>query len=225
MCRRRDISLLAYLILTLTSFAITRAFVHDQRIGRRQPCSLGRKTSASKQIHDLPLCDSVAATRELSFRLKLARASEPLGRGSDDASSFALPPSRKTISRAGGRKARQKKPEQKRPGALQLLILSALAILLSFSQFGGDNPSYVYYQSSVFESTVVGSDGRIETSRKESFKSNLPNLVRQQIGKARGQGGTLMILERDLEQELARDIDTILDEQQRLLKDDILIPF
>ena len=43
----------------------------------------------------------------------------------------------------------------------------------------GSSPSYVYYESSVFETRVVGTDGQIQTSRKELIKSNIPELVRQ----------------------------------------------
>lgn len=99
--------------------------------------------------------------------------------------------STKHFSRVGGRKVRRQKPKQKRPNSLPLILPLALVFYLFFSQpFGSrGNPSYVYYQSSVYESTVVGSDGRAETSRQESIKSNLPELVRKQRAIAGGQDG------------------------------------
>jgi hypothetical protein len=45
--------------------------------------------------------------------------------------------------------------------------------------FNFNAPSYVYYQSSVIESRILGFDGNVQTSRKETFKSNIPDLVRE----------------------------------------------
>lgn len=61
-------------------------------------------------------------------------------------------------------------------------IIVVLRVLLGglFGGAGGGsdtNPGYVYYQSSVYESRIIGSDGRVETARKESVRSNIPSLV------------------------------------------------
>lgn len=42
------------------------------------------------------------------------------------------------------------------------------------------SPNFVYYQSDVIERRIIGPDGNVEISRKESIKSNLPDLLRQQ---------------------------------------------
>jgi hypothetical protein len=41
--------------------------------------------------------------------------------------------------------------------------------------------SYVFYQSSVYESRVYTSDGKVETKREESIRSNLPSLLERQV--------------------------------------------
>ena len=76
----------------------------------------------------------------------------------------------------------------------KFLMWTASALLLVAIVFGRlfsfmDAPSsYVYYQSSVVESRIVGSDGNIQTLRKETFKSNLPELVRERL-KQNGERG------------------------------------
>jgi hypothetical protein len=68
-------------------------------------------------------------------------------------------------------------------GKLLLCLASAsLLWVLFLSRLFTSNtstPTYVYYQSSVIESQMIKSDGNIERSRTETFKSNLPDLVRQ----------------------------------------------
>lgn len=54
-------------------------------------------------------------------------------------------------------------------------ILSLL-FLKGVLDFGNDS-SFAYYESTVYESRVYNSDGRMETSRKESFRSNIPSLA------------------------------------------------
>jgi hypothetical protein len=68
-----------------------------------------------------------------------------------------------------------------------LEILAFTIILRSFfvgsasdGTTSSTNPNFMYYQSTVIERRVIGSNGDIETSRKESFQSNIPDLVREQ---------------------------------------------
>lgn len=98
--------------------------------------------------------------------------------------------------RIGGRRKRQRTNEKStsleatlknilskyRKVVLWLASAAFLWIVFFSRLFGGTGPSpnYVYYQSSVIERRVVGPDGNVETSRKESFKSNIPDLVRRQ---------------------------------------------
>lgn len=51
-----------------------------------------------------------------------------------------------------------------------VLFLKVLGALL----FGGS--SYVYYESSIYQTTTTSIDGKVETTRRESFKSNIPAL-------------------------------------------------
>jgi hypothetical protein len=45
--------------------------------------------------------------------------------------------------------------------------------------------SYVFYQSSVYESRVYTSDGKVETKREESIRSNVPSLLERQVKSGR----------------------------------------
>ena len=53
--------------------------------------------------------------------------------------------------------------------------------------FGGSSPNVVYYSSSVYQSTTYKADGNVETSRKESFESNIPGLVEKKAGRESSQ--------------------------------------
>jgi len=122
-------------------------------------------------------------------------------------------------SRAGGRKPRPKKqdPEPKKKGPNLVVPGLLLVLFLSLkSLFGYDtnNPSYVYYQSSLFESTVVNQDGRRETSRQESFKSNIPELVKEQ----RRDGTTSKYL-READEDIERELNAAMEMQRRMLND------
>ena len=56
------------------------------------------------------------------------------------------------------------------PFLLLLLIVKTL-----LGGFGADDSVY-FYQSSYVESRVVRSDGKIDTSRKESIRTNIPSM-------------------------------------------------
>jgi hypothetical protein len=61
--------------------------------------------------------------------------------------------------------------------SILVLLLVVGLVLKGVFGGGGDDYSYYYsYTSSVYETTVVGEDGRVETSRKESgnVRSNVP---------------------------------------------------
>lgn len=59
-----------------------------------------------------------------------------------------------------------------------LIMMVALRLI-----FGGggstDNPNVVFYSRSVYQSTSYTNDGKVETTRKENFQSNVPELVKQ----------------------------------------------
>ena len=166
----------------------------------------------------------------------------PNGESSDRALRTATShQSKKHCSRVGGRKARRQTTKQKRSPDLVLpriptsLIepLFILFIIVSFIAIFDENPSsYVHYQSIVYESTViVGPDGRTETYRTESIKSNSPDFVRRQRAIAGEQDGSSTILrERDLDENAEklfnRQLDSVIKEQQRLrILDEPLIPY
>ena len=96
-----------------------------------------------------------------------------------------------SVARVGGRKAKKnhqiKKDTSKntnsgvfatiRQLALPILLATVFFRLLFGNLFGGASPNVVYYSSSVYQSTTYKADGNVETSRKESFESNIPGLV------------------------------------------------
>lgn len=96
-----------------------------------------------------------------------------------------------SVARVGGRKTKKnhqiKKDTSKnansgvfatiRQLALPILLATVFFRLLFGNLFGGTSPNVVYYSSSVYQSTTYKADGNVETSRKESFESNIPGLV------------------------------------------------
>lgn len=91
-----------------------------------------------------------------------------------------------TAGRVGGRWS----PYKNKKGAFALLgwLIGAAAPLCLLwivfqNLFGGDDSSsFLYYQSSVFESNIVGEDGKAERSRKESVRTNIPSLIQPAQG-------------------------------------------
>jgi hypothetical protein len=111
-------------------------------------------------------------------------------------------PQKISTARAGGRVASssRRRPANARSPAGDsgsiVLSLGKLAIPLLaawiFLQilFGGVSGlispgSYVFYQSSVYESRVYTSDGKVETKREESIRSNVPSLLERQVKSGR----------------------------------------
>ena len=92
----------------------------------------------------------------------------------------------KSNRRAGGRVRSKILPSKKEPAQSPLPgwvkpILIPVAALWILSQliFGGENsssPNYYYYQSSVYQSSVYGPNGRVDTATKESVRTNMPGL-------------------------------------------------
>lgn len=100
-------------------------------------------------------------------------------------------PQKYSVARVGGRKTKKnhqiKKDTSKnaisgvfatiRQLALPILLATLFFRFLFGNLFGGPSPNVVYYSSSVYQSTTYKADGNVETSRKESFESNIPGLV------------------------------------------------
>lgn len=89
------------------------------------------------------------------------------------------------IGPLGGRKRKKPLPPEKEkenfltlwniPGLILFLLLAKGIFLDGFSA----NSNFAYYESSVYETRMYNSEGKLETSRKESFRSNIPSLVEQ----------------------------------------------
>ena len=81
--------------------------------------------------------------------------------------------------------------------------------------------------SSVIERRVVGPDGNVETSRKESFKSNVPDLVRQQRQNAQStkdmNEAELRRLDeqfRKSDEQMSQSLDFLFDSERKFLLDE-----
>jgi hypothetical protein len=97
-------------------------------------------------------------------------------------------------------------------------------------------PSYVYYQSSVVERQMIKGDGNVERTRTETFKSNLPDLVRQQQKRieqnSKDKGDTAIILpqsaindmkvRQNVDEQILRSLDALINSERKLLLDDFL---
>lgn len=59
------------------------------------------------------------------------------------------------------------------------LLIMIVALRLIFDDGSTDNPKVVYYSRSVYQSTSYTKDGKVETTRKDNFQSNVPELVKQ----------------------------------------------
>jgi hypothetical protein len=57
------------------------------------------------------------------------------------------------------------------------LVAVLLLLKTSFGSLFGGGSDYVYYQSSVYESSVYTSNGKVKMAHKESVQSNIPSLM------------------------------------------------
>jgi hypothetical protein len=127
-----------------------------------------------------------------------------------------------TVRRVGGRSlSRQRNNQDTAPsnrtnilGVLPAWLVwaaAALAVsmwLLSQTMWGVPKTNYVYYQSSYYESRIVGVDGKVETSRKESVRTNIPSLMEDGAeGDQRIPLRQVQALDREIEAELKANWD------------------
>ena len=97
-----------------------------------------------------------------------------------------------TMARAGGRRPRF--DQKSRSNQLDVVkerifsligdfglpfLIMTVALRLIFGGGSTDNPNVVYYSRSVYQSSLYTKDGKVETTRKENFQSNVPELVKQ----------------------------------------------
>ena len=132
--------------------------------------------------------------------------------------------------RAGGRVRPRRKHELDRPKEKPLAIpewvqtvaipLFALWLFVRLLFGGGFATSDTYYyQSSVYESRVYGPDGRVDTSRKESVRSNIPGLVDgQRKGELPRRYDRQLDFQRRADKEFDRVLDREIDSMMRIEK-------
>ena len=135
-------------------------------------------------------------------------------------------PSKKKVStsRAGGRSRQRERPAKNSSSSpllanrakIALPVVLVLWILSQVFQSSVRPPSYVFYQSSMYESRTLGADGRMETTRKESVKSNLPSLLQQDDERRLVKPSLLP--DRDFDREIDREIDREMNEIDREMK-------
>ena len=117
----------------------------------------------------------------------------------DDSPAKGDKPKQYSVARVGGRKTKKKTVNKDatntndglfgvfRQVAFPILLAAVVLKLLFGNLFGGPSPNVVYYSSSVYQSTIY-KDGNVETSRKESFESNIPGLVERARESSQGNG-------------------------------------
>lgn len=121
-------------------------------------------------------------TRRLSSRIYMKNDDDNQSSSKEDGS---IVPS-KSNRRAGGRVRNKIRPPKKEPapsplpGWVKTILIPVTALwILSQLIFGGESSSssnYYYYQSSVYQSSVYGPDGRVDTAKKESVRTKMPGL-------------------------------------------------
>jgi hypothetical protein len=139
-------------------------------------------------------------------------------------------PSRRTGQRAGGR-SRSKRPskaikeKQELPGWVKTVALPVASLWLLFQLFfgGASSSNLYYYQSSVYETNVY-TNGRVDTSRKESARSNVPGLLDKQQSQPRRMPGSIDArvdyeshADEKFDELIDQDIDSMMGLQQRLM--------
>lgn len=133
-----------------------------------------------------------------------------------------------SFARAGGRskkddaslstdnlKSRVRKIAKMIAPFLFLLFLARWTLGILFSP-GSSPPSYVYYQRTLYESSSYNSQsGKVERTRKENFRSNIPSLISGQRSIQQGDQGSSIssyLLEASPDEELDRELDVIFPE-------------
>ncbi|KAL9182009.1 hypothetical protein ACHAXT_012352 [Thalassiosira profunda] len=98
---------------------------------------------------------------------------------------------------------------QLRQWALPVCLLAVTLKLLS-SIFGGSNPSVMYYSYSSYSTTKYNGDGKVETTRKEDFQSNIPGLGDKVNARQSGERYYLDSTEEDVGDYLEDEVDSFM---------------
>lgn len=132
--------------------------------------------------------------------------------------------------RAGGRNKKQLSPPQltipniweKVPNIMKnvifpvALVLALLKFLLGIL-FSPLSSSVVYYQSTVYETRSYYENNKVKTERKESIKSNAPELIRS--SRSTSSIGDESLLDSRFMRVLDRDLDREFTQMERFMKD------
>lgn len=168
-------------------------------------------------------------TRPLSSQMHMSNDDNSSSNKEDD----SIIPSKST-RRAGGRVRNKIRPSKKDPaesppklpGWVKTIIIPVAALwILSQLIFGGEStsssPNYYYYQSSVYQSSVYGPDGRVDTAKKESVRTNMPGLSAEQKQsrlpvRDRDDPNVLLDYERRADEEFDRQLDREIESMMRM---------
>ena len=161
--------------------------------------------------------------------LHTTQSNEELNKTNDSAlSNYRRHSSKSVAFRAGGRAQRRSaqliREKMKVPPITAIFAGAALGVALllllnSLSSFGlrkSTSSNFVFYESSVYESRVYNSEkGKVETARRESIRTNLPELVDK-----KDSSGNEATSESRLTQTLrSRDDDFFDEESDRILRE------
>ncbi len=180
---------------------------------------LGVRRSSGTAHSPLPLCRLSSSSPPPSNQSNQTDNNNISSKGENTSSEIGANQTKNySVARAGGRRPRttkSKNPERNgfiaavRQLALPLLTLTFILRSILWILGGGSNdPNVVYYSRSVYQSTTYTRDGNVETTRRENFQSNIPELINQSQRKSSNEGGIdsssrfFDIIEKDMEDEI-----------------------
>jgi hypothetical protein len=161
-------------------------------------------TQGISDNEDANVRNSVERTRSVS---RTGGRVQKYERGSGKARTNAI----KFLTESLLEKADKKRLKMEGKRLFKRLLLPLLSLWVLFQVVSWSVPprsSFVYYQSSVYESRVMGVNGQLETTRKESVKTNVPNLLKEQADQKKR-------MDREFDREFDDEINRYIDRSMR----------
>jgi hypothetical protein len=224
----------SYMVVAAFSPSASSVFCTTTKAAAARPNQALKTASAMRMNVDNNADDKLANTnqqqrqqRQWKKRLALKNFGGRASRGRKEAATPSMISKNKndTASRGGS-------------NALWKLLapLAGLVLILRllFGGGGGSGKSnFYYYQSSSYESSVVTGDGRVDTARKKSIRSNIPGLIIEKSGSDDGRrassssssSSSIRLLEQervpsaDFDDALDREIEYIFRQERRMMDD------
>ena len=215
----------------LSFSALTPSLLATKGLGRSHHLVTCPQTSAKAKEKLEKLCFAILMVKDDSSpdeeetKEKISKSDSPKRPNKSSATTKRIGGRSKSRSK---RTLRVRKPNKNESGPSKWLIVFCVPLFvlwLFFQTLVGEEspPSTYYYQSSVYESRIYNADGKVETSRKESFRSNVPGLVEERSTRnERQEGGPLdssYFLRGNPDKEFDRELESMMRIQQKMLDD------